>query len=214
MLSDSPPDRDLDWTEAGVEGAWKYINKLWRMIDAPKNNLLLEMVDEPKTLNIEMQQIKQKIHQTIQLVSSDLERFHFNKAIARIRELTNSLDSIDTEQPSARWVYQEGCRTIIRLLNPIIPHITEELWKKLGNTIFLAETRWPDYDHSLLTTDNVIIGVQVNGKNRGQIELPKDCDQSIAESLGLNLEGVIRAVASKEIKKIIYVKNRILNVVV
>ena len=214
MLSDSPPDRDLDWTESGVEGAWKYINKLWRMVDAPKNNLLHEMIEEPKTLDIEMLEIKQKIHQTIQLVGSDIERFHFNKAIARVRELTNILDSVDAEQSNNSWIYQEGCKTIIRLLNPIIPHITEELWKKLGYETFLAETPWPEHDPSLLTKDNVVIGVQVNGKNRGQIELPKDCDQSLAESLGLNLEGVIRAVANKKIKKIIYVTNRILNVVV
>ena len=214
MLSDSPPDRDLDWTEAGIEGAWRYINKLWRMIDMPKDGLSLDIIEQPQKLSLEVLKIKKKIHQTIQLVSSDLERFHFNKAIARIRELTNIIDSINIEKLDSKWIYQEGCKIIIRLLNPVIPHITEELWKKMGHKVFLSETPWPDYDPSLLVNESIIIGVQVNGKNRGQIELPKDCDQILAESLGLKLEGVIRAMAGKKVKKIVYVANRILNVVV
>ena len=213
MLSDSPPDRDLDWTESGIEGAWRFINRLWRMVSEPRISIEKANLGVPKNLNNEMTIARQAIHQTIYHVSGDIEKFHFNKAIARIRELVNKLDSLDGKNKNAPWVYREGIETVIRLIAPIVPHIAEEMWCDLGHNKMVTETAWPDHDEALLIENKVTVGVQVNGKMRGTVDLPTDCDQQTAESFGLKLEPVIKAIGNNEIQKIIFVPNRILNVV-
>jgi leucyl-tRNA synthetase len=213
MLSDSPPDRDLDWTEAGIEGAWRYINRLWRMVSEPKIHLPETKAPAPKSLTDNMKLIQRTIHQTIYNVGEDLEKFHFNKAIARIRELTNTLDGMSTNDNGATWVYGFGMEIVIRLIGPIIPHVAEEMWAELGNKTLVIDTAWPDYDKSMLIENTVTVGVQVNGKIRGTVNLPADCDQATAEKIGLNLETVKKAIGAKAVRKIIFVPNRILNVV-
>ena len=214
MLSDSPPDRDLDWTEAGVEGAWRYINRLWRMVSEPKIHLGGKGALAPKNLTKDMKIVQRAVHQTIYNVGEDLEKFRFNKAIARIRELTNKLDAMTGEDVGAPWIYNLGIETVIRLIAPIIPHIAEEMWQELGHTALVTDTAWPDYDKLMLVENTVIVGIQVNGKIRGTVELPTDCDQATAEKIGLTLGPVMTAIGTKKVRKIIFVANRILNVVV
>ena len=213
MLSDSPPDRDLDWTEAGIEGAWRFINRLWRMTSEPK--ILFDSSKKyiPENLPDNMKNIHRAIHQTVYNVSSDLDKFHFNKAIARIRELINKIDSIDAKEEGAAFLFRLGLETVIRLIAPIIPHIAEEMWRALGNKTLVTDESWPDYDESLLLESTVTVGVQVNGKMRGTVELPVDCNQAKAEEIGLSLAPVEKAIGTKEIRRIIFVPNRILNVV-
>tara|TARA_B100000315_G_scaffold255950_1_gene300651 strand:- start:3055 stop:5619 length:2565 start_codon:yes stop_codon:yes gene_type:complete len=214
MLSDSPPDRDLDWTEAGIEGAWRYINRLWRMVseaNIPIGELAAPM---PDSIAEDVEKVRRSIHQTVHAVSADLDKFHFNKAVARIRELTNALDSLNSDSSGASWVYRDGIETVVKLIGPIVPHIAEEMWQSLGHKNYVIETAWPGYDETLLVDDTVTVGVQVNGKIRGTVELPQDCDQSTAEAMGLDLDTVVKAIDGKEVRKVIYVPNRILNVVV
>jgi leucyl-tRNA synthetase len=125
MLSDSPPDRDLDWTEAGVEGAWRYINRLWRMIDEPKFPFVEKGTSRPDTFSANAEAVHKAVHQTVHAIGGDLDRFHFNKAVARIRELTNSLDGLNGEEDGAAWVYWDGMETVIRLIGPMMPHLAE-----------------------------------------------------------------------------------------
>jgi leucyl-tRNA synthetase len=214
MLSDSPPDRDLDWTEAGIEGAWRYINRLWRMISEPNVPIGALGVAIPSDLSEESEKVRRSVHQTVHAVSDDLDKFHFNKAVARIRELTNALDGMSSDNWGASWVYRDGMETVVRLIGPIIPHIAEEMWQALGHKKLVIETPWPNYDEALLVEDSVTVGIQVNGKMRGTIELPKDCDQKTAEDIGLRLDTVVKAIDGKEVRKIIFVPNRILNIVV
>lgn len=214
MLSDSPPDRDLDWTDAGIDGAWRYINRLWRMISEPNVPLCPRGLALPDNLSDESEKVRRSVHQTVHAVSNDLDKFHFNKAVARIRELTNALDSMNAKSSGAPWVYRDGMETVVKLIGPIIPHIAEEMWQALGHENFVIETAWPSYDEALLVEDTVTVGVQVNGKMRGTVELPVDCDQKVAEDIGLKLDTVANAIDGKEIRKIIFVPNRILNVVV
>ena len=213
MLSDSPPDRDLDWTEAGIEGAWRYINRLWRMVSESNIPIGEFGAPMPQEISEDIEKIRRFIHQTVHAVSNDLDKFHFNKAVARIRELTNSLDSMDPESAGASWVYRDGMETVVKLIGPIIPHIAEEMWHALGHKKYVIETPWPEYDETLLVEDMVTVGVQVNGKMRGTIELPVDCSQETAEEAGMNLDTVVKAIEGKKVRKIIYVPNRILNVV-
>ena len=213
MLSDSPPDRDLEWTESGVEGAWRYVNRLWRMVDEPRVALDKEPA-RPQALGDAALKVHRAVHKTIAWVSADLDSFHFNKAVARIRELTNALDDLDLDGPGAAWAWREGVETAVRLIGPLMPHVAEELWQKLGHATLLADAPWPEADPALLVDDNVSLAVQVNGKLRGTVDLPKDSETKAIEAAALALENVVKAIGDKPIRKVIVVPNRIVNVVV
>jgi len=214
MLSDSPPDRDLDWTDSGIDGAWRFINRLWRMVTERKTPLVKIGTPLPEKLSINAQEVHSKIHKTISSVSHDLDKFHFNKAIARIRELTNILDTLDGNECGADWVLRHGFETIVCLIGPMMPHIAEELWQKLGHDIMLTNTPWPIANKDLLFEDNSTIAVQINGKLKGTILLPKGCKGKEAESAALALPRIAEAVENKTVKKIIVVPDRIINVVI
>ena len=218
MLSDSPPDRDLDWTEAGIEGAWRYLNRLWRMVNQapapPGTSLAAIGVTRPDALGEHSQAVLKIIHRTIVAVSDDLDKFHFNRAVARIRELTNELEDLSPEEEGADWVMRQGLETAVYLIGPMMPHLAEELWHSLGHQTLLADTPWPEAEADQLVEKNVTVAVQVNGKLRGTLDLPKDSDDQTAETAALALENVSAAIAGKPIRKVIIVPNRIINVVV
>ena len=214
MLSDSPPERDLEWTDAGIEGAWRYLNRIHRMVDAPKTPLAAPDTPQPAALTEAGLQFVRLIHKTIAAVSDDLDRFHFNKAVARIRELSNAADELDGSGADDAWVARSALETIVRLLGPMVPHLGEELWRLLGHDTLLVETPWPEADPVYLVDDSVTVGVQVNGKLRGTLELAKDCDPAVAEAEALRIGNVVIAMEGKTPRKVIVIPNRIINVVV
>jgi len=215
MLSDSPPDRDLDWTDAGIEGAWRYVNRLWRMVTAPPGVPLAAIgASRPDSLGERSKAVLKIIHRTIVAVSDDLDKFHFNRAVARIRELTNELEDLSSDEEGADWVMRQGLETAVCLIGPMMPHLAEELWHSLGYETLLADTPWPEAEADQLVEENVTIAVQVNGKLRGTLDLPKDSDDQTAETAALALDNVSAAIAGKPIRKVIIVPNRIINVVV
>jgi leucyl-tRNA synthetase len=210
MLSDSPPERDLEWTDAGIEGAWRYIGRLWRLV-----KLSATSDQRPKEGNTDRRPItadnlQKATHKTIAAVTDDLEKFHFNKAIARIRELTNLIEATTGNFP----VKNEAIITAIHLINPFMPHLAEELWQQLGNKDELATRPFPIADAAFLIDDSVTIAVQVNGKMRGTFEATKDADKSVLETQAMALPNVAEFLQDKKITKIIVVPNRIVNVVV
>ncbi|HAX91923.1 MAG TPA: leucine--tRNA ligase [Rhodospirillaceae bacterium] len=211
MLSDSPPERDIEWSEAGVEGAWRYVSRLWRSVTEPKIALETTL---PAALGEKALALRQTIHRTIAELTNDIERFHFNRAVARVRELSNALDTLDGSDAGEGAVLREGLETLVRLLNPMLPHITEELWAQLGHKTPLVKGAWPKADPALLVETTVTIAVQVNGKIRATLTLPKDADAKAAEAAALADDGVKRAMAGKATKKIIVVPNKIVNIVV
>jgi leucyl-tRNA synthetase len=219
ILSDSPPERDLEWSDTGVEGVWRYLNKLWRtMTEAP---VPLAAVDakEPGDLTGAALETRRLTHKTITSVSADLEAFRFNRAVARIRELTNHLfaleedDDAGSDAASLGWVLREGFEAVVRLLAPMTPHLAEELWTFLGHTEMLAAGPWPEADPGLIVDEEVTVAVQVNGKLRATIRLPRDTDQETAESVALELPEVSRVLGDKPARRVIVVANRIINVV-
>ena len=214
MLSDSPPERDLEWTDAGIDGAWRYVNRLWRLVTERAGALAEKGADQPIGIGPDAEAANCTIHKTIQGVTDDLDRFRFNKAVARIRELTNMLGDLQGEGDDIAWVRRNGLETIVRLIGPMMPHLAEELWSRLDHDVPLTETPWPLADKSLLVEDTVTVGVQVNGKFRGTIELPIGTDKETAESLALELDGVKRAMDGKPPRKVIVVPDKIVNVVV
>ncbi|NQU55972.1 MAG: leucine--tRNA ligase, partial [Rhodospirillales bacterium] len=214
MLSDSPPERDLDWTDSGIDGAWRYVNRLWRMMTEPKMPLATSGSAMPGSLSQAADNANRAIHKTVAAVSSDLDKFHFNKAVARIRELTNTLDTLDDGEDGAGWVLRQGYETIVRLIGPMMPHIAEELWQQLGHSVMLTDTAWPEVDESLLIEDTATLAVQVNGKLRGTVDLAKGCDTKEAEKIALALPRVLEAIGEKDIRKVIVVPDRIINIVI
>ncbi len=214
ILSDSPPERDLEWSEAGIEGAWKFINKLYRFVLETKDELPDQNAGKPAQYSDRALELRRVTHKAIAAVATDIENFHLNKAVARVRELSNAVFSFKANSEDERLALKEAIDTIVLLINPMTPHLAEELWKELGYETLLADTPWPEAEASLLESVAVTIGVQVNGKLRASITLPKDADKELAEQTAMNAPGVQRAVEGKEIRKVIVVPNRIVNVVV
>ena len=211
MLSDSPPERDLEWTEAGIRGAWRYLSAVWRLVldiaKSTQNNSNVE------TFEINNKHIR-AIHCAVHGDTNDLEKFHFNRAVARIRELTNTLQSLDLDIKEEANIARQGAKNLIQLLSPMVPHIAEELWTLIGEKESIYETSWPVADEKYLTNTNVTVGVQVNGKKRGVINLPENHDEELAKKLALSETSVLRAIDGKNIKKIIVVQGKIVNIVI
>ncbi len=207
MLSDSPPDRDLDWTEAGIAGAWRFVNRLWRLVTSRAGSL----PPAGTAPEADAADLRRAVHAAIAGVTEDLEAFHFNRAVARIHELANALSDAGADAPGG--ALREGLETITALAAPMMPHLAEELWKALGHETLIAESPWPEADPALLIQDSVEIAVQVRGKMRGTIEVARDADQATAEEMALALPTVVAALDGNAVKRIIYVPNRIINVI-
>ena len=210
MLSDSPPERDLEWTDAGIAGSWRFINRLWRLILDNANH---EIPPLPDVFRKNLREVRGQIHGAIDGVTKDLESFHFNRAVARVYELVNTLSNLQNSDPSDRWVLREGLETLVQLIGPMMPHIAEELWERLGNTTPLVETPWPKPDQELMLKETFTIAVQIKGKLKATIEVPSDVDQETAESLALSEPAVAAAIDGKTIIRIVYIPKKIINVV-
>jgi leucyl-tRNA synthetase len=213
LLSDSPPERDLEWTDAGIEGAWRYVSRLHRLVTAPPVPLAAKGTALPANLPPAAEKARRATHRAVAAVSEHIETFRFNSAVARVRELTNLLEEM-TEGPGAAAVLRDGIETAVRLINPMMPHLAEELWQALGHDRLLADEPWPKADPTLLVDETATVAVQVNGKLRATIELPRDAEQAAAEAAALANPAVQRAIEGKRPRKIIVVPNRIINVVV
>lgn len=214
MLSDSPPERDLEWTEAGVEGAWRYLNRLWRMVDEPVIALASSGATKPEKMSGAGEAAWRSVHKAIAAVTDNLEHFRFNVAVAQIRTLTNQLGELDGKGDGEAWVLRRGLEITARLVEPMTPHIAEELWRALGHETMLCNEPWPVADRALVLDESVTIAVQVNGKLRGTLELARDTDDAQAREAALALPSVTRFVSGKSIRQVIVVPNRIINVVV
>jgi leucyl-tRNA synthetase len=197
MLSDSPPERDLEWSEAGIEGAWRFVRRLWR--------LATEL--EPGE-GAEDRALKRKLHQTIAAVGKAIEALAFNKAVAALYELANAVEKAPASADRA-----EAVRTMLRLVAPMVPHVAEEAWQALGGDGLIADAPWPEADPTLLVEDEVTIAVQVNGKLRDTLTAPKGTAREALEEMALASEKVARSLEGKTPRKVIVVPDRLVNVV-
>jgi leucyl-tRNA synthetase len=196
MLSDSPPERDLEWSENGIEGAWRFVQRLWRLFDG-----LDDAAGEDKDL-------ERRLHRTIAGVAGDIEALTFNKAVARLYELVNA---VEKARPSASRT--NTIRTIVRIVAPMVPHLAEEAWAAMGNAGLIADAPWPDVDPALLVDDEVTIAVQVNGKLRDTLVMPKGAPKESVEAAALAAEKIVRSLEGKAPRKVIIVPDRLVNIV-
>ncbi len=215
MLSDSPPDRDLVWTEAGIEGAWRFLNRVWRLVSQPDAPMAQGGTAMPDAAEQgEAGKLLRQIHRAIDGVTHDLERFHFNRSVARVHELVNALSALKGEGAGELWVRRFGAETLVRLIAPMMPHLGEELWRALGGDGLLCNQPWPEATPAYLQDDTVTLAVQMNGKLRATIEVPRDADRSLAEKLALADATVQRHLADQSPRKVIVVPGRVVNIVV
>ena len=198
MLSDSPPERDLPWTEAGIEGSWRFVNRLWRLFG-----------EADKVADGADKALDRKLHQTIDGVAKDIEALSFNKAVAKIYELTNA---VEKAKPSASR--SAAIRALALLVAPMTPHLAEEAWADMGEEGLIAEAGWPAVDPALLVEDEVTIACQVMGKLRDTITVPKGTAKEELERLALAAPNVVRTLDGATPKKVIVVPDRLVNLVV
>ncbi len=215
ILSDSPPERDLLWSESGIEGAWRFTHRLWRLV---QENIELLGDSRPEVTETDEYSdsavtLRKLVHKTIDGVTGDIEDFHINKAVARIYELANALGS-RPEGAGAEAALLEATETIVRLTAPMMPHLAEELWAALGHRSLLAREPWPQADAALLTEDMITLAVQVAGKLKDTISVEVDADRDKVESLALASYKVQKAIGDGVVRKVIVVPNRIVNIVV
>ena len=213
MLSDSPPERDLEWTEAGVTGAWRFQQRLHRIASEAMAGLPAAGAAKPAAFSDAATELRRAAHKTIAGLSADIEAFHFNKAVARLYELANTISAFRARDAGDSWALREALEVFVRLIGPMTPHLAEQLWQELGHQALLADAPWPVADAALLVDDTVTVAVQLNGKLRGTIQLPKDAPKDTAETAALALPELVRGLNGKTPKRVIVVPNRIVNVV-
>ena len=209
MLSDTPPERDIEWTDAGAEGCWRFVQRIWRL--ASENEGLPPPGTAVAANDETSKALRQAAHKAIAAVTEDLEHLRFNRAVAQLYTLANVIGGAEKADPSVR---REALEAIVLLSAPMMPHLAEACWQALGHAKLVAETPWPKYDPALTASDSVTIAIQVNGKRRGEISMAKNADNKDVETAALAEEGVIRALEGKTPKKVIVVPNRIVNVVI
>jgi len=214
----APPDRDLDWQDAGIEGIQRFLGRVYRFVvrNAAVGQTLGSHNGKPTELSAEARTIQRKLHQTIKRVSDDFSgRWHFNTSIAAIMELVNAMYVAEEQSrdaiPSALW--HEAQRDLVLLLGPFAPYLAHELWEMLGETSNLLRAPWPKYDPALAKEEEIEIPVQVNGKLRTRIVVPADSDQQAIQQAALADEKLKSAIAGKDVVKIIVVPGKLVNIV-
>ncbi|WP_020487382.1 leucine--tRNA ligase [Sinorhizobium medicae] len=227
VLSDSPPDRDVIWSEAGVEGAHRFVQRVWRLLSEAAEGLSaaeaaegLSAAEAAPAREGEGLAVSQAAHRTLKAVEADYDKLAFNKAVARIYELVNTLAAPLAQIAAGKAdqaltaAVKDAAAILISLIAPMMPHLAEECWRAIGGKGLIAERPWPKFDATLVVENEITLPVQINGKKRADLTIARDADQSAIESAVLALDVVKTALNGSNPKKIIVVPQRIVNVVV
>jgi leucyl-tRNA synthetase len=213
ILFAAPPDKDLDWSDQGVEGAWRFLNRVWRLVMGNKT-VVSSPANEYSLLERADRDLRRKVHATIKKVSEDIEeRFNFNTAIAAIMEMVNEIQRYLENDRQHRGVVREALETLLLLLAPFAPHITEELWYQIGHTDSIHRQSWPQWDDKALAQEEITIVVQVNGRLRDRLVVAAGSPPEEVERLALKLEKVQSQIEGKKVVKVINVPGKLLNIV-
>jgi leucyl-tRNA synthetase len=208
VLSDSPPERDFEWSDSGVRGAWGSVQKMWALADAAPD------ADDGPADTGEALELRRIAHRTIRDVTQGIERFHFNVGIARMNELANALRKAEASTaPGMATARREAIRLLAQLSAPFAPHLAEECWARIGGKGMVTTAKWPVANPALLVSDTVLMPVQVNGKKRAEIILPRDADAAAVEAAAKADDSVKPFLAGLTVRKVIVVPGRIVNIV-
>jgi len=215
----SPPEKDLDWSDNGVEGCYRFLQRVWRLVvdraDTLKKVSATIEGDAGNTENKETSRLVYVIHKTIKKVTEDAERFHLNTAIASIMELVNAIYKfVEVERKDRELQLLKGAIAhLIVLLSPFCPHITADLWEAMGNGGHLVDHAWPAYNEAYIREERVTVAVQVNGKLRDTCAVERDLDEAALKHVVLSLDKVKRHLENREIRKVIFIPNKLVNIV-
>ena len=214
ILFKAPPEKDLEWEDADVEGQFRFLNRVWRLVTefAAQVPTSPAQGGEKEVLSKAEKDLRRAIHTAIKAVSEDLEGdYQFNTAVSEMMKLSNALNDAKCKDSP---IYAEGINTLIRLLAPFAPHIADELWHNTGNSESVHKQTWPSVDASALITDEITLVIQVMGKTRGTIQVPSGADKAALEKFARESELAKRHLEGKEIKKVIVVPGKLVNFVV
>ncbi|MCJ7746305.1 MAG: leucine--tRNA ligase [Desulfobacterales bacterium] len=213
----SPPEKDLDWSDQGVEGSSRFLNRVWRLFYEQHTRLKdVEVLPFGTAFEGDPKVLRQKTHKTIKKVTEDIERFHFNTAISAIMELVNEIyvsEVKDHKDELSKRVMRESIETIVLLLSPFVPHFAEEMWEALGKKESIIRHKWPDYDREAVLEEEILIVIQVNGRLRDRITIPASFGEEEVKDWALKSEKIRRLVEGKEIKRVILVPKKLVNIV-
>ncbi len=226
MLSDSPPERDVEWTEQGVKGAWRFAQRLWRLVGEAGDIAQTAPATRPATFGPAALAVRKATHKALASVSDDIEKLHFNVCVAHIYEFANTLNAVIGDwgsenganggaapTPDVRWAMREAVNVLVQLFHPMMPHLAEECWAALGHNTLVAQAAWPAVERDLLIEDDVTLPVQVNGRKRAEVTLSRNAANAEIEAAVLALDAVNKALDGKAPKRVIVVPGRIVNVV-
>ena len=214
MLSDSPPERDVQWSDAGAEGAWRFTQRVWRMATEKPEDLAAPGEAMPASFGEDELALRRAAHQALAAATDDFDNLRFNRAVARVYELANAVSGFAPASPAGRWAKREAVEILIQIVAPMMPHLAEECWEALGHEEPVVAADWPVADRALLVEDSVTIAVQVNGKRRDELTIARDADKETVERAALALEKVGKAIDGKPVRKVIVVPGKIVNIVV
>jgi leucyl-tRNA synthetase len=216
MLSDSPPERDVEWTERGVQGAARFTQRLWRLIGEAADRSANAPSARPGSFSEPALAVRKSAHGALAKVTDAIEKLHFNVAVAHIYEFANALGAAlahPAATPDFAWAMREAAGILVRLFHPMMPHLAEECWAALGHDTLVASEPWPSLEPALLVESTITLPVQVNGKKRADVTVARDADNPEIEAAVLALDAVQRVLEGKRPKKVIVVPQRIVNVV-
>jgi leucyl-tRNA synthetase len=218
VLSDSPPERDVIYTDVGVDGARRFVQRVWRLVDQGADLCGKKGAPRPRSFGPEATALRRAAHKALDQVARAIEGLRFNVAVANIYEFTNVLGSAlaNSEAKAAEgfpWALREALEFTVQMIGPMMPHLAEECWARLGYNTLLAKQPWPQAEPALLVDDTITIAVQVNGKRRDELTIARTAGTDEIEAAALRLEPVVRALEGRPVKKVIVVPQRIVNVV-
>ena len=214
VLSDSPPERDVIYTDVGVDGARRFLQRIWRLIDQGTETAAVKDTPMPVEFGPEATALRRASHKALDQVARSIESLRFNVAVAQVYEFANVLGSaLGRTGEDIAWAQREALEFLVQMIGPMMPHLAEESWARLGYNTLLANQAWPEADPALLVDDMITIAVQVNGKRRDELTIARTANSGEIEAAALRLEPVLKALEGRPVKKVIVVPQRIVNVV-
>jgi leucyl-tRNA synthetase len=221
MLSDSPPDRDVIWSDERVQGASRFVQRVWRLVNESAAMAETAPKQRPASFGADALALRKAAHGALDKVSTGIERLHFNVCLAHIREFSNTLADVlgrsgqpaSDLAPDLTWAVHEAAVILVQLFSPMMPHLAEECWGVLGQKGLVSEANWPQIERDLLVEDTMTLPVQVNGKKRGEVTVGRNAQDPEIEAAVLALDAVKQALGGKPSRKVIIVPQRIVNVV-